>query len=74
MSNKKVISDSEMLDWLQEQMTNYNDYCEIFFAGLRNGPNNATAFQIESNPEKFSTSSGKTIREAIEKAINQNKK
>lgn len=61
--------DTELLDWLQSVMTPGNDYCEVFFAGLRNGSDNASAFQIESNPEKFPTLSAPTIREAIEKAM-----
>lgn len=62
-------TDKELLDWLQEMMTNDSDYCEIFFAGLRNGTGKATAYQIESNPEKFEVLNAKSIREAIELAM-----
>lgn len=70
MENKKYPTDSEMLDWLQKIMTNDSTYCEVFFAGLRNfTTGSALAFQIESNPEKFPTLNGETIRDAITKAM-----
>jgi hypothetical protein len=62
---EKFPSDTEMLNWVQSIMTSKENYCEIYFAGLRNGDNDATEFQIESNPEKFKTLSAKNIREAI---------
>lgn len=63
------VSDTEMLDWLQSIMTDDNNYCEVFFAGLRNGTGKASAFQIESNPIKFETLNGKTVRDAITLAM-----
>lgn len=66
--------DSEMLDWMQSMMTDDNDYCEIFFAGLRNWTGKANAFQIESNPEKFKVSNAPSIREVILIAMNETKK
>lgn len=65
------LTDTELLDWLQEMMLYDDNYCEIYFAGLRNGAGKASDFQIESNPEKFKTVSGKNIREAIKKAMNE---
>ena len=53
---------ADILIRLQEMMTNDDDYCEIFFAGLRNGTGKATAYQIESNPGKFEVLSAKSIR------------
>ncbi len=65
-------SDTELLDWLEEKMTNDNNFCEIYFAGLRNfSTGKAGSFQIESSPEKFRTIAGNTIREAILKAMEQ---
>jgi hypothetical protein len=48
-------NDGELLDWLQSIMTPMASYCEVFFAGLRDGNNDATSFQIEINPEVFPT-------------------
>lgn len=63
-------ADKCMLDWLQSIMTNDNEYCEVFFAGLRDfNTGEAQSFQIESNPERFPTDSGKNIRDAILKAM-----
>lgn len=69
LNDESIKSDSEMLDWIQKMMTPKDNYCEIFFAGLRNGDNDAESFQIESNPQIFETSSGKTLREAITKVM-----
>ena len=66
-------SDTELLDWLQNIMTSKDNYCEVFFAGLREGHNDATAFQIESNPERFETLHAKNIRDAIRFAMNNYK-
>jgi hypothetical protein len=68
---EKLAEDSKMLDWIQSIMTNDDDYCEIFFAGLRNGTGKATAFQIESNPEKFKTVNAPTLRDVILKAMSK---
>lgn len=66
-----LITDKDRLDWIQQMMTNNSDYCEIFFAGLRNfNEDKASAFQIESNPQKFETVNAITLREAIDKAMN----
>lgn len=67
---EKLPTDSEMLDWIQQIMTKGDNYCEVFFAGLRHGANDATEFQIECNPEKFNTLRANTLREAISKAMN----
>jgi len=62
-------TDSEMIDWLQRIMTDDNNYCEVFFAGLRNQTGKVTAFQIESNPQVFQTLNAPTVREAIAMAM-----
>lgn len=67
---KTIKADSERIDWLQKIMTDNDNYCEVFFAGLRDFKGKeATAFQIESNPQKFKTLHAKTIREVIDLAI-----
>ncbi len=63
------IGDKELLDWLQKMLTSKDNYCEIFFAGLRDGNNDATCFQIESSPEKFPTLNAINIRWAIKNAM-----
>ncbi len=73
LTNENKFTDSELLDWLQKMLTSKNDYCEIFFAGLRDGDNDATCFQIESNPEKFPTLNAINIRWAIKNAMNLTK-
>lgn len=68
--NNLIPSDSEMLDWLQGIMTNDEDYCEVFLAGLRDfNTGKASKFQIESNPEKFPTLNANSLREAIAQAM-----
>lgn len=63
-------SDSDRLDWLEQLMTNDNDYCEIYFAGLRDfKKGTANSFQIESNPQKFKTVNASSIREVISIAM-----
>lgn len=64
----ELSADGDRLDWLQSVMTSKDNYCEVFFAGLRPGPVDATAYQIESNPEVFPTLAGKTVRDAIDVA------
>lgn len=66
---KARAKDSERLDKLEALMRPKDGYCEIFFAGLRSGDAEATAFQVESNPEKFPTVNGPTLREAIDAAF-----
>jgi hypothetical protein len=63
------VSDKERLDWIQKIMTKGDNYCEVFFAGLRNGLNDAIEFQIECNPEKFKVIKCNSVRECIDKAI-----
>ena len=66
-----IITDEDRINWIQQMMTNNSDYCEIFFAGLRDFKNDkASAYQVESNPQKFDTVNAKTLREAIDRAIN----
>jgi DNA repair exonuclease SbcCD ATPase subunit len=61
----------EMLGWLESMMLPDDNYCEIYLGGLRNFmEGHATAFQIESQPEKFKTTHGKTLLEAINNAKN----
>ena len=62
-------SDAEMLDFLQQIMTNDDDYCEIYLAGLRGWTGKASAFQFETNPEKIPTLNKPTLREAIAEAM-----
>ena len=71
---EKLKQDSEMLNWIQQIMTQKESYCEVFFAGLRSGNNDATEFQIESNPEKFEVLKAKNIREVILMAMSVAKK
>ena len=61
--------DAIMIDWIQHIMTQKEGYCEVYLAGLRDGNNDATAFQIESNPEVFPVLQGKSVRECISEAI-----
>jgi len=62
----------EVLDWLESIMLPDDNYCEIYLGGLRNfREGHATAFQIESQPEKFKTTQGKTLLEAINNAKNK---
>jgi hypothetical protein len=72
--NKPVVSgslpsDAEMLDFLQKIMTNDDDYCEVYLAGLRGWTGKASAFQFETNPEKIPTLNKPTLREAIAEAM-----
>ena len=68
-----VLLDKKRLDWLEAMMTPADDFCEIFLAGLRHSIGSpATAFQIESNPEKFPTTSGATLRECIDAVLQPN--
>jgi len=61
----------EVLGWLESMMLPDDNYCEIYLGGLRNfREGHATAFQIESQPEKFKTTHGKTLLEAINNAKN----
>ncbi len=44
-------TDAEMLDFLQDLMTDNDNYCEIYLAGLRNGGSGkAGSYQFETNP------------------------
>mgnify|MGYP001769214642 CR=1 FL=1 len=63
--SKSLPTDTEMLDWIQMILTPKENYCEVFFAGLRSGSKDAEAYQIESNPQKFETLQAKNIREVI---------
>lgn len=58
-------SDTKMLNWIEHIMTPKENYCEVFFAGLRNGDADATEFQIECNPERFKVMHAKSLREVI---------
>lgn len=64
--------DTERLDWLQTVMTHRDFYVEVYLAGLRNGPTDASAYQIESQPQTagygFPTIQRPTLREAIDAA------
>lgn len=70
-SINNILRDSKRLDWIEKLMTDDNDYCEIYFAGLRNFSGKATAYQIESNPKKFETINAKDIREVIDLAMGE---
>jgi len=63
------LRDAERLDWLQGMMLRDENYCEIYLAGLRNWTGAATAYQVESNPEKFPTVNGPDLRIAIDNAM-----
>ncbi len=64
-TNSVVITDSMMLNWIEQIITPKDNYCEVFFAGLRSGVNDATEFQIECNPERFDVLQAKSLREVI---------
>jgi len=72
--SKSLPTDTEMIDWIQMILTPKENYCEVFFAGLRSGNNDAEDYQIESNPERFKTLQAKNIREAIFEAMLEYKK
>ena len=59
------------LDWLEGVMAPDANYCEVFFAGLRNWTGSAHAFQIESNPRTFPTLNAPTVRAAIDAAMKE---
>ena len=63
--SKSLPSDTEMLNWIESIMIPKENYCEVFFAGLRDGNSDATEFQIECNPERFKVMNAKNIREVI---------
>jgi len=66
---EELEADKERLDWVQKIMTPKETYCEVYFAGLRNGLSDATKFQIESNPwEHFQSIQGESVRDVIDKA------
>jgi len=68
-----VLLDTKRLDWLEAMMTPADDFCEVFFAGLRTSISQpATSFQIESNPEKFPTTQRATLRECIDAVLQPN--
>ncbi|MEN6360030.1 MAG: hypothetical protein ABFD59_08240 [Smithella sp.] len=61
--------DVQRLDWLENMMSPDNNYCEIYMAGLRNfKTGKAEGFQVESCPDKFPVSTGRSLREAIDAA------
>jgi hypothetical protein len=61
--------DGRRLDWLQEIMRPDARYCEVYFAGLRCWTGEASAYQIEANPELFPTTAKPTVRECIDAAM-----
>ena len=63
--SKSLPSDTEMLNWIESIMTPKESYCEVFFAGLRDGNSDASMFQIECNPERFEVMQAKSLREVI---------
>lgn len=65
------MTDTDRLDWLQKRMTPAATYREIYLAGLRNGHADATAFQVEI--QGMAANQATTLREAIDKAIEQEK-
>jgi len=66
---RSELRDTDRLDWLQGMMLRDENYCEIYLAGLRNWTGAATAYQVESNPEKFPTVTGPDLRTAIDNAM-----
>lgn len=67
---KTLPSDAEMINFLQELMTDDNDYCEIYLSGIRNfTTGKAAAYQFETFPEKIPTLNKPTLREAIAAAM-----
>jgi hypothetical protein len=73
LSSDDPYMDTVRLDWLQSMMTPKDSYCEIYLAGLRNGDSDATAYQVESSPEKFNAVDGLSLRDAIDKAMEAEK-
>lgn len=60
------MTDSERLDWLESLMRPADGYVEVYWAGLRRGHADATAFQVELQNQP--SCSGETLREAIDNA------
>ena len=68
---RELSTERARLDWLESVMAPDANYCEVFFAGLRNWTGSAHAFQIESNPRKFPTLNAPTVRAAIDAAMKE---
>lgn len=62
-------SDTEMIDFIEQLMTNDNDYCEVYLTGLRNWTGKATGYQFETNPDKIPILNKPTLREVIAEAM-----
>ena len=69
----ELATERARMDWLESVMAPDANYCEVFFAGLRNWTGSAHAFQIESNPRKFPTLNAPTVRAAIDAAMKEGK-
>lgn len=67
--DQRMVTDTDRINWMEQMMTPKDDYCEIFFAGLRDGDADASAFQVEANPERFKVLNAPTLRDAIDKAM-----
>lgn len=64
---ERCAKDTFRLDLLQLLMTPDGNYCEIYLSGMRDfKTGQANAYQIESNPTKFSTLNRPTLRAAID--------
>lgn len=64
------MNDKDRIDWLERMMRPDSNYCEIYLAGLRNFTIGfASSYQIEANPEKFPTTQGISLRDAIDGAM-----
>jgi hypothetical protein len=61
-------TDAQRIEWL-ESIMRPRDCIQIYLAGLRSGDAEATAFQVEADPQKLPTVNGKTLREAIDNAM-----
>ena len=60
--------DTQRLDWLESVMQPRHGYVEVYFAGLRNGDAEATAYQTEFNPAMVDVQHAPTLRESIDSA------
>lgn len=64
---ERLREDKARLDWLEATLTPNTPATEVFFAGLRNGPVDASAYQCE-----VATSTGDSVsfqREGVRQAI-----
>jgi len=69
--NNEDYTDSEMLDYLQDIMTDDENFVEIYLSGIRNWTGKARAFQLELNPSIDPVIEKTTLRQAISELMNR---